>query len=124
MSRIDFMSPLYIGEDKVRVTVDPSTDPPTAGKPVTLNFDYTDADEAGGLVLPLVLTVQPPGVEGVGYVTHTFTRHRPSSYTFTARDAGTYFILLKESAHNRWQGRLLMEVAGEKYSQVLNSERV
>lgn len=122
-SQLDFMSPLYLGEDKISLSVDPTTQPPTAGRPVTINFDYTDADEAGGLIVPLVFTVQPPGTEGLGYVRRVFTRTRPIGYTFTAREAGTHFLLLKESAHNQWQGRLLIEVVGEKFSRITINER-
>lgn len=123
-AQIDLISPLFLGEDRMTIVLDPTTKPAQAHRPVTLNFDYANADEDGGLVLPIVLTIQPPNVEGVGYIRRVFTRRRPTSFTFIAQEAGQHFILLKESGHNLWQGRLLIEVEGEKFSRVANSERV
>ena len=123
-TRLDTLSPLYMGEDKITIAVNPISKPPTAERPVTLDFDLSRANAAGGLVLPVKLIIQPPSLEGVGYIEKVFSRLVPSSYTFVPREAGEHFILLRESGHNLWQGRLLIQVEGEQFSRVLLNERV
>jgi hypothetical protein len=123
-SRLDVLSPLFMGEDKIGVSLDPLNDPAFVERPITVNFDYTAAIADGGLVLPVVVSIQPPSTDGVAYIRKVFRRSLPSSFTFTAVGAGQHFILIKESGHNQWQGRLLFNVEGESFSQILINERV
>ena len=123
-TRLDTLSPLFMGEDKIGVALDSLSDPPFVERSITINFDYSSADAEGGLVLPVVVSVQPPNTDGVGYIRKVFTRSLPSSFTFTAIDAGEHYFLIRESGHNQWQGRLLFEVQGEKFSQILINERI
>lgn len=121
---VDRVSPLFVGEDRITASLSSNTLTPLANGLVTVEFDYSRADQGGGVVLPLVVTVQPPGVNGVGYVRRVFYRSAPTSFTFRVKDAGRYFIQIRESGHNKWQGRLLFTVAGEEFSQILDNERL
>lgn len=123
-TRLDTLSPLYMGEDKITVALDPLTDPAFATRAVTITFDYADADAQGGLVLPVVVTIQPPNDTGAGYVRRVFSRTLPPSVTFTPQEAGEHFLLIRESGHNLWQGRLAFQVEGERFSKILTTERV
>jgi hypothetical protein len=38
--------------------------------------------------------------------------------SFRPRGAGRYLVLLREQSHNRWQGRLEVEVTGEQFDDV------
>lgn len=124
MSRIDTVSPLYMGEDKVTASLDPLSDPAFSTRAVTINFDYALAKEQGGLVLPVVVTVQPPNEMGEGYIRKVYSRSLPPSFTFTPQEAGEHFLLIRESGHNLWQGRLKFQVQGEQFSRILINERV
>ena len=121
---LDVLSPSFIGEDRITAVLDDTNLKPDANSIVKVNFDYASANVDGGVVLPIVITVQPPSDRGVGYIRKVFSNAPPASFTFRTRDAGQYFLLIKESGHNQWQGRLLFTAAGEEYSQILQNERV
>lgn len=118
MSRIDDISPRFVGEDRITVTLDPTSDPPFVERPITVNFDYSAADVDGGVVPPLTVKVRPTFGDGTGAIDKTFSGPRPSSFTFRLFGAGRHLIVIKESAHNRWQGRLEIDVQGEEFSQI------
>jgi hypothetical protein len=119
-TNLDLISPTYIGQDKIGITIDPASLPVLSGGIITLAFDYSDALPEG-VVLPLKLIVQPAFGDGTGYFEKTFRRSVPTSYAFTVLGAGRYLAVLKELGHNSWQGRLLIDVAGEKFSQIQSS---
>lgn len=118
---IDIISPRTIGEDKIVITVDPVSEPLLAGNPITINFDYS-ATTPGGVVMPLELIVQPGFGRGEGYFTHIFRKSRPNSFAFVLPSAGIWLAVLRECAHNYWQGRIQLDVGGEEFTQIL-SER-
>lgn len=119
---LEIISPPTIGEDRISVQLSTTTPSPTVGRPVTVDFDYTAADVVG-VVLPLVASVQPPTPNGEGYKQKIFSRARPLSYTFIPETAGEHLIVLRESAHNQWQGRLRLLVAGDDLSGVATERR-
>jgi hypothetical protein len=108
---IDELSPATIGEDKIVLAVDPSTDPPTALKAVQINVDYGKADAEGGVALPLDLIIQGPTQES--YIARTYRRFVPKTLSFVPIAAGVHLVLLREQAHNRWVGRLRIVVIGD-----------
>lgn len=113
---IDSISPDYIGEDKFVLTVAEESKPLLSYKLVTINIDYSETGTTG-LMLPIIIVVQPAFGDGTGYVKRTFSRSAPSSYTFYASaGAGDYLVLVREYGHNQWQGRLVITVAGDDYS--------
>lgn len=114
---LDVISPLYIGQDKIVISVDPSSQPLLTSSLITLNFDYS-ATAPGGVVKPLKLQVQPSFGNGEGYFEVTFDLFTPDSYTFQAGGAGDYLAVIKEIGHNSWQGRLLFTVKGDPFTQV------
>lgn len=109
---IDELSPAYIGEDKIGLSLDVSTTPALAMKAVQVNVDYTDAE--GGVALPLDMIVQGPTEDG--YIERTFRRFRPNTLSFVPATAGEHLVLLREQAHNRWVGRLRVTVQGDSFS--------
>jgi hypothetical protein len=121
--RIDIISPTTLGEDKIKITLSPLSDPAFVESPITVDFDYSEADEEGGLRFPINVEVIPAFGDGTGYQREEFRRSRPSSFSFRAAGAGEHLILIKESAHNKWQGRLLIDVEGEEFTQIPVGER-
>lgn len=108
---IEVLSPSYYREDRIAVTVDPKL-PLLASRPVVVSFDYAGCLPQG-VVLPIVVAVQPAFGDGSNYVRKVFRRVAPSSYSFVPREAGDYLVTVRESAHNRWQGRLIVRVGGD-----------
>ena len=82
-----------------------------------------DNHHPGGVVLPLILQVQPAFGRGVGYFEKVFRKTRPNSFAFSVPSAGQYLVLLRECFHNRWQGRLLIQVEGEEFTQILSTRQ-
>lgn len=118
-SIIQLLSPEFLGAERITITPDPNTSFNSL-QPITVLFNY-DLAEPEGIVLPLQLIVQPtigPGGDGSGYTEHLFDEIRPSSYTFRVPGAGQHLIVLREYYHNRWFGRLLIDVQGDEFSQV------
>lgn len=119
---LDRVSPTFIGEDRITITVDPVSLPLLAFSIITLNFDYSQTAPVG-VVLPLIMQVQPGFGRGAGYFEKVFRRQRPSQFAFSVDSAGRYLVLLKERGHNFWQGRLIFEVEGETFSQIQSSRQ-
>lgn len=118
---LDLISPVDMGSDKIVLSVDNLNDGALlVSRPITLLFDYSLA-APNGVVLPLVLQVQPAFGSGVGYVEKVFRRFAPESYAFTVPSAGIYLAVLRECYHQRWQGRILFEVEGDEFSQIVSS---
>jgi hypothetical protein len=112
---IDELSPATIGEDKIVLVLDSSTDPATALKAVQVNVDYSATGNAG-IALPLDMIVQGPTEES--YIERTFRRFKPNTLSFVPIAAGEYLVLLREQAHNRWVGRLRLTVVGDPFQKV------
>ncbi len=122
---IDIISPTFLGESCIKVSVDPSCEPLMAFRPVMVDFDYAGAAPEG-IALPLELIVQPAlsaAADAGGYHRKVFNRHPPTSYTFAVPSAGDYLVLIREVAHNQWQGRLVITVGGDRLSTGITRER-
>lgn len=107
---LEEISPETIGEDRIDLQLDDGNLQPRAGQTIVVNIDYSRC-APDGIRLPLELVVQTPSVTGI--VQRFFTRTRPTSISFRAREGGAYLVMVREVAHNRWFGRLGVQVAGE-----------
>lgn len=114
-TRLDTFSPDYIGENLIVISQDTTTNPAISERPLTVNFDYSLADDEGGVVLPLVFQAQPLSGDS-GYKRQVFNRSPPPSFTFIPLAAGDYLITLGESGHNRWFGTLRITVTGDPFT--------
>lgn len=119
---IDRISPVTVGEDRITVTLSSTTPFPVVGRPLCIEIAYTLADPEG-CIPPIVISVQPEiGGPGSDYRRKVYNR-LPSSYTFVPASSGEHLILVRESAHNRWQGRLRVFVEGDDLSGVATERR-
>ena len=120
---LDLISPVGMGSDKIVITVNnPTGEQLLVGTPITLDFNYAAAQPAG-ISLPLILQVQPAFGRGVGYKEVVFRDRAPNSFAFSVPGAGQYLVVLRECFHMRWQGRILIDVAGEEFSQILSTRQ-
>lgn len=123
IDNLDLVSPLNMGSDKIGVTVNnPTGEALLTNLPITLDFDYSDTLPAG-VVLPLILQVQPSFGRGVGYKQFIFRDRAPNSFAFQLPGAGQYLAVMRECFHNRWLGRIILDVAGEEFSQIQSSRQ-
>lgn len=104
------LSPETIGEDLIVLSLDVQSLDPRAFRPITVNVDYS-ACEPDGIVLPLELLIVAPSPSGFSH--RHFTRTAPTSILFIPREGGLHGLLLREVGHNRWNGRLRIQVAGD-----------
>jgi hypothetical protein len=116
---LDSLSPYYIGADKIAVSLDQSSILRTF-QPITLNFDYSQTG-INGIILPIEVVVQPafyPGGPAAGFKSKLFKKSRPESFTFTPPSAGQYLVLIRELFHNKWQGRIVLNISGDNISDI------
>lgn len=112
--QIDNIAPSNIGEDRISVSVNTSSLPLLALNPAVIDIDYSAADDYGGVVLPIEIMVQPPSIDGIGFVRRVYRKWIPTSFSFVPLVAGQHLILVKECCHNLWQGRLVVSVGGDE----------
>lgn len=106
----DEVSPSYLREDRIDLTLDASNADPAAFQSLLINVSYTRALPQG-VMLPLILEVIGPS--STSYQRREFTRSAPNTLIITPREGGAHRVILREVAHNRWFGRLSLQVAGE-----------
>lgn len=109
-TQIDELSPDYIGAERITLTLDAAQARVAALESVLVQVDYAKALPEG-VVLPLLLEVQGPSPGS--YQRRAFTRVAPKALVFTPREGGPHLVLLRELAHNRWVGKLRLDVEGE-----------
>lgn len=107
---IEEISPEFIGEDRIALSLDSSTLNPRAFHAVLINVDYGKCAPEG-IVLPLELLIQAPSI---GNIRRTIIRRTaPQSLSFIPKEGGIHGVLLRELGHNRWLGKLRVLVAGD-----------
>lgn len=112
MSVLDELCPPYFEERRIKLTrADPLTRA-RARAPIRVLVDYS-ACEPQGVVLPFETLITGPSGES-SFVRHISRRFAPTSITFTPREGGKHSIVLREVGHNRWWGRLDVDVEGDK----------
>ncbi len=109
-SIIEELSPETIGEDRITLTLDPTSLSPRAFSSVLVNVDYSRC-APDGVVLPLEIIIQAPTAGNA--VPRIARRAAPASIAFTPREGGLHGVTLREIGHNRWVGKLRIWVAGD-----------
>lgn len=111
---IDQFSPATIGEEKFVLSVGANSLLQVFGI-VQIDVDYTQAFPEGP-VLPLEFVIQ--GQAPNSYISRIFRKAPPRSITFTPIASGEHLVLLREVAHNRWIGKLRIQVTGDPFAKV------
>ncbi|MHB9005065.1 MAG: hypothetical protein ACYC6C_13595 [Coriobacteriia bacterium] len=107
---LDELSPRYIREQRIGLTLDASVTAPAAFQSILVNVSYARTLPEH-VVLPLILEVFGPSAQS--YQRKEFGRSAPASFVFRPCEGGVHKVILREAAHNRWWGSLRVEVAGE-----------
>lgn len=107
---IDELSPVYIGEKRIRLQLAVDSLKPRALSAVNIDVDYA-ACEPEGVVPPLELLITAPTPSDFKRV--MFNRSAPSLISFKPREGGRYVVRFGEIGHNRWFGYIEITVAGE-----------
>lgn len=110
MSIVDEISPEFMGEDLIGLSLNIETSNPRAFKAVVIDVDPSAADPEG-LVLPLELIIRPP--TNANIIRTYFTDRVPATLSFRPLEGGEHLVLLREVAHNRYTGTLTIEVEGD-----------
>jgi hypothetical protein len=124
-SKIDTISPVGIGKDAITLNINEESEPLQAAKVLQIDIDYSAVDSKG-VCVPLELIIQPAfggGGTANGYMRKVYRRVAPSRFLYRPPMGGQYLIVLREIHHNRLQGRLLIDVAGDKYAEPIVRER-
>jgi hypothetical protein len=108
---LDELSPPYLREERIDLTLDESIVTPAAFSSVLVNVDYARTLPEG-VMLPLIMEVQGPSAQS--YIRREFMRQAPDTLIFTPSEGGPHLVVLREVAHNRWWGRLHLSVEGER----------
>lgn len=103
---LDEIAPDYMGDDRVSVTLQEGS-PTTAFVPLWLRVNY-DECAPEGVMLPLELIVRGPS----SVKRKIYSRNAPTLLHYKPVEGGTHLIMLREVAHNRWWGRLKVDVRG------------
>lgn len=104
----DELCPPYFGEDRLDLSL-VTQGAVRAFARLVIAVSYARA-LPNGTVLPLEMIVQGPSQQS--YVRRVFTRARPATLLFAPREGGSHLVLLREFAHNKWWGRLVIDVSG------------
>ena len=116
MATVDQICPEYVGRDVLSLTP-ASTAGAQAFEPVELvvavdpTKDTDGTAQRAGLMIPLELIVTSPSPEN--FFRHVYRRVLPASISFTPKEGGSHTVVLREVFHNRWLGKLVVDVAGE-----------
>jgi hypothetical protein len=111
MSVADEISPRTMGEDRIVLQLHDDTASPVIFSPVIVLVDYSACDPEG-VVLPLEFTVTGPSGRAT-FQRRYFRTAVPSEITFRPREGGTHLLRIAELFHNRWWGKLVIDVAGD-----------
>jgi len=105
---LDEIAPDYVGDDRIVVTLKPGS-LPTAFQPFTVEIDYSACDPDGGIVLPVELFLRSPST-ATSRIVQTLA---PETWVLTPSEGGPHLVLVRELFHNRWWGRLRVQVTGD-----------
>ena len=121
---VDMLAPTYVSETRIDLALLPDQEPLRPNVPITVSVSYTRT-KPNGIELPLVFVVQPAGAGGAagGYREVYYRVVAPDALTFTVPGPGEYLVSLTEVFHNRWQGRLVVNVTGDGYGATIIRSR-
>lgn len=109
----DAISPRYLREDRVDLSLADPDSAPSALRSFVVNVDYARTLPQY-VVMPLVFEVFGPS--SASYRRRVFRRTPPSSIVITPQEGGEHRLILREAAHNKWWGKLAVTVAGDSIS--------
>lgn len=107
---VDELCPMYVGAEVIALSLADALATPTARSYVEIAVDYSDA-EPSGVNLPLELLIVGPSEQC--FERRMFRRALPGQFSFLPPEAGKYQLLLREVGHNRWLGKLYVDVQGD-----------
>jgi hypothetical protein len=109
-SKIDEICPPDVGAEKIGLQLTEPDVKLLAHVPFQISIDYSKALPVG-VSLPIEVTIFGPEP---GLVTRdVYKRALPSTLLLKPFSGGPHFILVREMFHNKWQGRLTVDVEGE-----------
>jgi hypothetical protein len=111
MTLLDDISPRYMGEDRIRLTLSDPDQLLQVFRPVLITVDYSRCLPQG-VVLPLEFTVTGPG--NVLTERHVSKRFAPTTLVFVPKEGGSFLVRLGEMWHDLWWGKLVLEIAGDR----------
>lgn len=114
MPFIDDFSPSIVGADRLKLQIDPSTLPPTAGRAVIINVDASATVADGGIVLPVEVVIQAPTVAGSSRVVQR--GQLPAQVSLFPISGGSHMVMVREIGHNQFFGAITFDVAGDEIS--------
>lgn len=107
----DEICPGYIGTQLITLSLAQPEEAPRAFRFVLIDVDYSAADEVGGIVLPLEVMVTAPTMANFD---RTYLERVASvQIGFLPVEGGRHLVTLREVAHNRAYGTLVVDVAGD-----------
>lgn len=109
MSRVDDLAPDYMGEDRITLSLSSETPSPRAFSSVDILVDY-EATLPDFVVLPLEFIIRAPS----SFRRRYFTLSAPELLTWQPQEGGTHLVLLRETGHNLWHGKLRVDVIGKR----------
>lgn len=113
LRRVDLLAPPYMGEDRITLELRPGPTP-TVGSVVGVNVDYS-ATLPEFVVLPLEIIIRGPNDSHDTNLQRRYWSRAVRRYIeFVPREAGVHLVVLRETAHNHWWGRLRVEVVGPR----------
>ena len=105
---LDEICPPYVGEDRLDLSL------VTQGRirafsqtSIAVNYARVLPSD---VMLPLEMIVQGPSAQS--YVRRIYSRAKPTVLFFTPKEGGSHLVLLREFSHNRWHGRVIIDVDG------------
>lgn len=104
----DEICPRYYAEDRLTLSLTTQAQL-RAFTLIALAVDYSAAMPEG-IALPLVMTVQGPSPQS--YIRREYRRARPDVLLFTPKEGGQHLVTLSEFAHNKWWGRIVLNIEG------------
>lgn len=111
--QVSELCPDYVGRRNIILQL-ARTGVVLANRPTVVLVSLDGEALVSGLLLPLELRIVAP--HAVNFRQHFYSgRVVPTSFAFTPREAGEHLISLREVAHNRWSGSLLVQVKGTTF---------
>jgi len=111
VAKLEDVCPSYVGARLIDLQLVKALETPLARLPVLIRIATLEEASTIGLMLPLELRVTAPSPSG--FIRHVFTRIVPTQFAITPREGGNHLVSLRELAHNRWCGSLVIAVRGD-----------
>ncbi len=110
MAQLEDVCPAYVGASNIVLALKKPLAVVLAHRPTLITVELQDEALVSGLVLPLELQIIAPSP--ANFRRHFYTRSVPQQFAFTPREGGRHLLQLREVAHNRWCGSILVVAVG------------